>query len=309
MIFSAALTAALLVFLLRSLIRGWREAGIYSWSLEPAPLVAAFVVAAAYFALAAWAWKRVLAALGEEIPFRESCRIWFLSQLGKYIPGKVWFAMGRIVLAGRAGVGAGAASVSTVVELMMVLLASALVFLASLPARPGPAGREMVFALGGAVILVLLLHPRVFGFLLRLAARVLGRQALPYRIGWRGLASLTLLYGASWILYGAGLVLLSRAIRLEGAPPPPPVGEPARLLVFSGAAAISWALGFLSVLTPSGLGVREAALGYLLGSTLPPPGPVVLALAARLWITLAEMGAAAIGWFLGRTLDERKEKA
>jgi len=303
---SAAITAAILVFLVRSLLRGWREAGVYRWTVEPLPLIAAFAVAAAYFALAAYGWKRVLAALGEEITFRHSCRVWFLSQLGKYIPGKVWFAMGRIVLAGRAGVGPVAASVSTVVELMLVLLAAALVFLVSLPARPGPAERETAIALAGVALLLLFLHPRVFGFLLRLAARIMRREALPYRVGWRGLLQLTLLYGGSWILYGTGLILLERAIRLEGAPPPPPIGAPSRLLIFSGAAGISWALGFLSVLTPSGLGVREATLGYLLGSTLPPPAPVLLALAARLWITLAEAGAAALGWFLGRGGDEKE---
>lgn len=301
---SAAVAALILFYLLRGLVRSWREAEIYSWSIDPLPLAAAFVLVSLYFLLVAAVWKRILHGLGQEISFRQSCTIWFLSQMGKYIPGKIWFAMGRIYMSRQAGVDALPATASTVMELLLVILASALVFLVSLPLWPGFGMREGILALAGVAGIVALLHPKMFSFLLRTAARVMRREAIPYTIAWREISFLVLAYVASWFIYGTGFDLIARAVHLEGAIVPAELGAFHRILFFSGAAAASWSIGFLSFLTPSGLGVREAALGYMLSVYLPPPLPMFLALAARIWITLAELGSALCGWLLRRSSHE-----
>ena len=58
--------------------------------------------------------------------------------------------------------------------------------------------------------------------------------------------------------------------------------------------AAAYVLGYLSMLTPSGLGVREGVLVLLLEPLFPEPLPVVIALAARIWMTLGELGAAGV---------------
>jgi uncharacterized membrane protein YbhN (UPF0104 family) len=296
---SLAIAAVILYYLVRSLARGWREAGVYRWSVDWAWLALSLAVLAVYFFLAAWIWKRILRSMGEEIGTGQACHVWFLSQLGKYIPGKVWFALGRIYLARRVGVDAIPASVSTVLELLMVMLAAAAVFLASLPLWPSVAGKEILFAPAAIAVIVLLVHPAVFGALLRLATRVLRRDPVPYRFAWRDLALTAVAYALTWILYGAGLEILLRTVRLEGIAQEAGLSTAGRILFLSGAAGVAWTIGFLSFFTPSGLGVREATLGYMLAFHLPAPVPVLLALVARIWITVGEIGSAVVGWRLG----------
>lgn len=301
---STLLAAVILHYLGRSLARSWREAGVYHWSIDVPWLALSILLLALYFFLAPWLWKRVLRELGEEIGTGEACRVWYLSQLGKYVPGKIWFALGRIYLARRSGVSAVAASVSTILELMLVILAALGVFMLSLPFWPSALWAETFLVPLAVGVLLLLVHPRIFGVLLRLALRALRREPVTYRLTWAGLLTIAAGYAVTWLVYGAGIEVLLRAVRLEGAIVPDGRGTFARVLFFSGAAGVAWAIGFLSFFTPSGLGVREATLSYLLASQLPAPWPILLALAARIWMTFGEIGGAIAGGLLGRRRHE-----
>ncbi len=58
--------------------------------------------------------------------------------------------------------------------------------------------------------------------------------------------------------------------------------------------AIAYAIGFVSLLTPSGLGVREGAFYLLLAPLLGGGFVTVIALAMRIWTTLGELLAAGV---------------
>lgn len=70
-----------------------------------------------------------------------------------------------------------------------------------------------------------------------------------------------------------------------------------QLFVVTGIYAFAWSIGFLSVITPSGLGVREGILSLLLINVLPPATATLVALLARLWTLTAELllGGVAFG--------------
>ena len=62
----------------------------------------------------------------------------------------------------------------------------------------------------------------------------------------------------------------------------------------------AWLIGFLSFLTPAGLGVREAILVALLLPYVPTAQGMLLAVAARLSWTVIELLGVALGVQLGR---------
>jgi hypothetical protein len=296
-VISTAVVVLLLGLLVRMLLRSWREAGVYDWSLHGWWIAASFLLLAIYFPLVAWIWGRIVRDLGGEIRFRSACRVWFLSQLGKYVPGKIWFAMGRVALSRQEGVGFLVASVSTVLELLLVILAAGAVFLLSAPFWPSIGSRELTILPAALVVIAFIVHPVVFGYLMRLAGRVLRRSIVPPRLSWRSLGSNAGWYALSWILYGAGIDCLLRGVRLDGVELPA-LGVLPRLLFLSGASAVAWSIGFLSLIAPGGLGVREASLAYLLGMHFPGPIPVFLALVSRVWIMIGELVSITIGWRL-----------
>ena len=62
--------------------------------------------------------------------------------------------------------------------------------------------------------------------------------------------------------------------------------------------AFAWIVGFLSFLTPGGLGIREGLLGLLLANYMPIPQATLIALLSRVWMLSAEIVLAYIALFL-----------
>jgi uncharacterized membrane protein YbhN (UPF0104 family) len=64
---------------------------------------------------------------------------------------------------------------------------------------------------------------------------------------------------------------------------------PQYILFLTGALAISSTLGLIAIFAPSGLGVREGALVYLLSLMMATPVAVILSILTRIWMTLIEI--------------------
>ena len=101
---------------------------------------------------------------------------------------------------------------------------------------------------------------------------------------------LLLRYLVVWLAMGLSFAALARALT------PYPL-DVVPYLVASWAAA--YVIGYLSLLTPSGLGVREGILALLLTEVFAAPLPTVIAIVARLWMVLAELLAPGWRWCCG----------
>jgi hypothetical protein len=97
-------------------------------------------------------------------------------------------------------------------------------------------------------------------------------------------ALLTVGYAAYWAVTGlAFAALVASAYRLA----------PGDVPLVVAAYAAAYAVGFLSLLTPAGLGVREGVLVIALAPVLPAGPALVVALVSRVWTMLAELAGAA----------------
>jgi hypothetical protein len=86
-------------------------------------------------------------------------------------------------------------------------------------------------------------------------------------------------YLVYWLLSGVGFVVLAQAFI-----PVPFSAWPPYLASFPA----SWLIGFLSLITPGGLGVREAALYFMLAPVTATGMAVVLAVWSRIVMLLSE---------------------
>ena len=204
-------------------------------------------------------------------------RIWFLSNLARYVPGNVWSYVGAVELACREGV---ARRTTLAVMALTQVLSVGVALLAGLPVllaerarlgRPAPLGAVVVTA--GAVLAAVFRHQPG-----RPAGACPGSTppARPCRRPrWRGWWPATPSTGRSpaW-----------------PSPPwwPASTLTPADVPLVMAAYAAAYAAGFLALLTPAGLrprGVPVVALAPVL-----PAGPaLVVALLSRVWMMLVEL--------------------
>lgn len=239
---------------------------------------------AVYFAGLGACWTLLLRTMGgaaAAVPIREGTTIWLTTMLTRYIPGNIWHIVGRLAMANQLGVSRTQVLASATVEQLLVLMSALMVFGLSVPFWRGGAGPERWLLLLIPVGL-LLLHPHIFGRGLIWAAAILKRPTLAWSYRFH---EIVLVLGAFVLANGAAGIALVVVI---GSLTPFPADQAAFVI---GAAALAWVIGYLSILTPSGLGVREAALTGLLSQIFPLPVAIMASLIYRLALTLGEIAA------------------
>src|SRR4029079_15787127 len=137
-------------------------------------------------------WRVMSRVLSESPPFSPAARIWFVSNLGKYVPGKVWQIAAMGALAQKSGVSATAAIGSSVLVNLVSVLAGFAVIAATAAGRVGAVvGAQMTgggersaqfivvgIAIAGAIALAL--APVAVPRLAALAGKMTGRPlAIP----------------------------------------------------------------------------------------------------------------------------------
>jgi hypothetical protein len=108
-----------LVSVERSIALNWNDlrSQPVQWTIRPLPLVGSLLLVWLMYANLIAAWRTVLGRWGERLPPMEAARIWAVSNLGKYVPGKVWAIAGMALMAREAGVAVWAATAPAVVAL------------------------------------------------------------------------------------------------------------------------------------------------------------------------------------------------
>ncbi len=232
------------------------------------------------YALLIEGWRRILVAWDSHLGFFDAARIWFLSNLGKYVPGNIWSLTAMGVMARKRGLSAIAAAGSSVVmQTVSLATGTAIVMVTGAKLLGQP------LLVGAAVVLLLLILLSAPRFLPPLAQRIgdlIGRDIASPSVPATSIWTAAVASALSWLFYGVAFQLFVRGL-LGTAP-----GELSSYIAVYTAAYI---LGFISPIAPAGLGVREftlAAFMTQLGLANEADAALV-AIAARLWLTIVEL--------------------
>jgi uncharacterized membrane protein YbhN (UPF0104 family) len=286
----AAVAGVILFFIIRNLVTGLAELETIRFSVRPWRIAGSFLMLAVLFPVYGKLWQYILSKMGHAVAYRESMRIWFLSQAGRYVPGKIWFALGRIYLCERAGVPRSAATVAMGLELALVLASAIVAFGIAALVSPVLARREYLVGLIVLPAVIAAVHPAVIRWVLRRFKRL----PADFDLSYHDILKMLAIYVVCWGIYGVGFHLIGTAFWVSEAPPAfdsPPAAVVPQMI---GVNAIAWAGGLLSFVTPAGLGVREGISGVLLSGLVEKPYPSLIPLVARLWVTVAELGTIGI---------------
>ena len=225
-------------------------------------------------------WRRVIIASGETLTFRIAARIWFISNLGKYVPGKVWSIAAMTVMAREQSVSpTTAAGSSVLIQLVTVAAGIGVVLVAGSQAIDNSG---LAIGLLAAVVAFIAAAPMLLPAVARIAAAITGRNIQLPRIAAKTVWAAALRSVISWIAYGIAFQLFVRGI----------LGSTAgNILSYIAVYAASYIIGFLALFAPGGAVVRESALvtGMVRLGLASRPDALAVAIASRLWLTLVEL--------------------
>ncbi|HYH80993.1 MAG TPA: lysylphosphatidylglycerol synthase domain-containing protein [Longimicrobium sp.] len=288
---AAALTLAAAWFLFATIRRNWAQVRGYPWHTDSLLLAASVVALVAVLAWGVVVWSLVLRRF-EHAPVRVGTlqRIWFLSNLARYIPGSVFQFVTAAQLSRSAGLSPVVLLTSLLVHTALSLLSAVVISAWTLTGGLFPALPALWIGVAATVTAVLMVHPNLLNGILSLIPRLLKKQVIRWNGSWGYGIALLAAALLSWAMYGAAYALFVRALT--------PIGTDA-VPVLTGVNALSFVAGFLTPL-PGGIGVRETAMTALLHPVLPAGVAGVVSVAARLWNVAGELIGGVLAMLLWR---------
>ena len=242
-------------------------------------LVLATLALLAFYLIHAQLWRLMTMELGDRhFSYRSALRIYFVSGLGRYIPGRLWQIAGMAVMAQRAGLSAIAATAASLIA-QLAFITSGLFYLAIV--LPAAWGGVLPIMIAIAALLIafgsfatrhwIAEHVKRLKPAADMLDRIRGRVALEWWVG----------YAISWVVLGGAFVLFATAFV--------PLDTRQQLEV-AGAVAAAYLGGLLIFISVAGLGVREAVMGtLLLEAGIPAAAALVISVASRVWFTAGEL--------------------
>lgn len=234
----------------------------------------------------ALSWRSILQAFDHRIGVWRAIRVHSRALLARYVPGNIWHVVGIATWLAEDGVPIATAVTTILLENIYQVLGSALIAGAGIPwwLHAGYIRLPYLSLTIGVAIAAALSHPRVFNRITAAALRLLRKPPLDHTFSTRRSIQFLSLYAAIFIGQGLALYILAASV------PNAHFGITDAIGMY----AISWLVGYLSILTPSGIGVREAVLTILLARVMPIETALVVAILNRVLLIFSELITAAL---------------
>ncbi len=289
-----------LFFLLSVLKRNWQE--VLAIRLEGADwalLAIALGVTLVAHVWAGWVWSWMLRDFQQPIDPIWTIQAYLKTNIAKYLPGNVWHYYGRITAATRAGASLEVATVSVLLEPILMAAAALLVTLLSSQQIAAQFGWPYLILQWVALVAVLTaIQPQILNPLLhrlrQVKQTIQGAAIEPEQefqlktYPWQPLLGEM----GFLILRGVGFLLTFLAIS--------PL-TPGQLPLLFSSFSLAWLLGMVVPGAPGGLGVFEVVAIALLGTGFSTGTVLGVAALYRLVSILSEAIGAGTAW-----LDERQ---
>lgn len=292
-----ALALLVLVAVVVAVSRNWNQVSADMRRVQAGQVLLAAALVCLAPLLTMLAWRRVLADLGSPLHLAPAGGVYFVGQLGKYLPGSVWSIVAQAEMGMRLHIPRRRSAVVGLITLGLAVICGLLVGIPALPqllSRSTSASRDWVVVLA-VPLLAVVFSPRLLNWGIALGLRLLRREPLEHRLSGRAVfASSAYLVGA-WVCSGLAILVLARAVAdrpMDGS----------RLLVATvGGFALASALSMFAVVLPAGVGLREGVLVLLLSPMISLSGATAVVVLARFLTVLSDVLFALGGWVWARS--------
>ncbi|MGN7224189.1 lysylphosphatidylglycerol synthase transmembrane domain-containing protein [Curtobacterium flaccumfaciens] len=278
-----------LAFLVWSIARQWDAIARDFARLDAGTIVLG--VAATIVALVAnmLSWRAMMSASGFRVRLAAASSIFFVGQLGKYIPGGVWSIAAQAELGRAHGLQRTGSAVAALASMLVSMVTAAVVGIVAVLLASSTGFATFWWLIPLIVVGLVCLTPPVLGRLIAVAFRVLRRPAQDTTLTWTGTVMSLVWSLVMWLAYGVQATLVLRVFGAD---------SPTLFPVAVGAYAVAWLVGFVVVIAPAGIGPREGILVLLLGSVAGGSAPLALAVISRVFMTIGDVVLAGVGALL-----------
>ncbi|HZE87126.1 MAG TPA: DUF2079 domain-containing protein [Methylomirabilota bacterium] len=229
-----------------------------------------------FYSLRSYIWYRMLRKAGHTISWKDACFLWSASELKRYIPGNIWSFLGRAVAFSEKGITKKEIAMYLIIEAELLLLGAAVIALLALPFLLRFS--LLPFTPFSTLFIPVLIFLGVGVYIFHKKVKIPFLPLPPFASS--EIYFLVFLSTLSFLFFGLGHFLtIASFISLN----------PQLIWELTGFTVLAFLLGYLSLITPAGFGVREGILVFGLGKIIPLSIAAFSALFARIMLIVTEL--------------------
>jgi uncharacterized membrane protein YbhN (UPF0104 family) len=291
-------------YFIREFQKNWMNIHAFALNLDWRFVVLSFAAIAVTYLLATYGWFLTVNALSDrKITFSASVATVNTGNLTKYIPGKVWSYAFQMYWLADAGFSKSLILYVNLVNLYVALITSTILGLSYLIFSPAKfLGALPPYLLAAFVLFDLWFikfHAIFFKRFISAFNRTFKREIGYYETPTRLLLRLHLINFTAAFFFGLGAYLLCFGIGFA-------VDRGTMLLIMS-SMMIADVMGFVAVIVPGGLGVRESVMYLLLSGASSAALALILPIATRIVSMIVDIFLGSIGFLLLRQYSMSKK--
>jgi len=268
-------------FLGKTLCQNWRQIDFKELHFNISLFIASILFLWAHFLLAVFGWRLILEKLNVGLPFFKGIKIISYSELGKYLPGKIWAWAGRLYFCEKIGIPNSKTFISMVLELALTMISGILIFLISfLFSSRFRMDINPFLLVAVAVLILMIIHPKVLVRLINFFLRWLKKEPIKIGLNFSQIFVMMVYYSIIWFCFGIAFYFLINSVTFI---------PPSKIPIITGSFAISSTIGVMALFAPAGLGVREGILAVLLNNFFPISLAILISLLSRIWVSIGEL--------------------
>jgi uncharacterized membrane protein YbhN (UPF0104 family) len=299
-VIKTVLISAVCYFVYLKLAESWVDVKQYDWSINYGLLLFSLLIHLFALLVMSYVWVILISGFGYKVKLKDAFKISYISSMGRYIPGKIWWMVGMAYLAKKIKIEEQSSVTSWIIAQFFSLPSAFLLGIVCMFLSPHileQASRFMstTFYLVSLLVLILSLlmifSPSKALSFLNIILRKLKRQEVSFEMSIKTALSIYVGYIIGWFIYGLSFWLLIMSVTSN---------FDISLITAVGSFVLAYQIGYLAIFTPGGIGVRELLLTVILNPYLGTLSASI-AVAARIWNLIAEITAAIIASFIKLT--------
>lgn len=286
-----AVVVLIIYFAYRHLDKNWQDVIAYDWSLNIWLLLLSVVLHLLTLVLLSYIWCFLIQAFGFRVRLIHAFKIAYITNLGRYVPGKILPVLGMSYYAKKLGISEENSVTSWIIAMIFNLpsafMASFVCILIAPDSFIGSLNKYLDWTVYLVMVIVfvaslaLIIIPNKIFLIVNILLKKFKRPTINLQINLKTALIVYLGYFICWLLFGFSFYVFLLAI----------TGNfDLSMITAIGTFIIAYQIGYLAFFAPGGIGVRELIITSILTASL---GPIAagVAVAARVWNLIVEICA------------------
>jgi hypothetical protein len=231
----------------------------------------------------------------DKISFVESAIIINTSALLKYLPGRIWTYTAQLLWLSKKGISKTLFMYISLICILSSIIVSLFLGMIYLVLYNNILGLSLSMVCFAAVILADMIFIFYNTFFMNMAVKVINKlfkkNIRSFKVARGILIYVQFMYLMNWFLTAFATYMLARGIGLEV--------STSSLFALLASLSASWAIGYIAVFTPGGLGVRESIMFLMLNNIVSAKTSLILPIASRILSLISELVLGLLGIIFG----------